>query len=46
LRGLRKLKAASGRRFAGGAVLSDGTMSLSFGDSLYAVPVRALWEVP
>ncbi|HXF45608.1 MAG TPA: DUF4143 domain-containing protein [Burkholderiaceae bacterium] len=33
-----------GARFACGVVLYDGTMSLSFGDSLYAVPIRALWE--
>ncbi|MEW5708617.1 MAG: ATP-binding protein [Pseudomonadota bacterium] len=43
-RGLRKLKDAAGRRFACGAVLYDGAMSLAFGDSLYAVPIRALWE--
>jgi len=43
-RGLRKLKEVSGKRFAGGIVLYDGEMSASFGDGLYAVPVRALWE--
>jgi hypothetical protein len=43
-RGLRKLKDAAGRRFACGVVLYDGTMSLPFGDSMYAVPTRALWE--
>ena len=43
-RGLRKLKEAAGARFAGGVVLYDGDMSVGFGDSLYAVPVRALWE--
>ena len=45
-RGLRKLKEASGRRFVGGVVLYDGEMSAGFGDSLYAVPIRALWEAP
>jgi hypothetical protein len=45
-RGLRKLKDAAGRRFACGVVLYDGTMSLRFGESLYAVPIRALWEEP
>lgn len=40
------LKAASGRQFISGAVLYDGTMSLSFDDSLYAVAIRALWEAP
>jgi uncharacterized protein len=43
-RGLRKLKEASGHRFASGVVLYDGETSASFGDRLFAVPVRALWE--
>jgi len=43
-RGLRKLKDAAGRRFTCGVVLYDGTMTLPFGDSMYAVPIRALWE--
>ena len=43
-RGLRKLKAAAGDGFAGGVVLYDGEISAGFGDSMYAVPVRALWE--
>jgi predicted AAA+ superfamily ATPase len=43
-RGLCKLREAAGARFAGGVVLYDGDMSVGFGDSLYAVPVRALWE--
>ncbi len=42
-RGLRKLKAAAGNRFAGGAVVYDGEMCVSHGDGLYAVPVRRLW---
>ncbi|GAB4297650.1 MAG: ATP-binding protein [Desulfuromonadia bacterium] len=45
-RGLRKLKDAAGRRFAGGVVLHDGTMSVRFGEGLFAVPIRALWEAP
>jgi hypothetical protein len=45
-RGLRKLKDAAGRRFAGGIVLYDGEVLASFGDHLYAVPLRALWETP
>lgn len=44
LRGLRKLKEAAGARFAGGVVLYDGDTSAGFGDKLYAVPVRQLWE--
>jgi predicted AAA+ superfamily ATPase len=43
-RGLRKLKEASGKRFAGGVVVYDGETSASFGDGLYAVPIRTLWE--
>jgi predicted AAA+ superfamily ATPase len=46
LRGLRKLRAAAGRRFAAGVVLYDGTATVSFGDCLFAVPVRKLWETP
>jgi len=44
-RGLRKLKAAAGRRFAGGVVLYDGETSASFGDGMHALPLRALWEL-
>ena len=43
-RGLRKLKDATGRRFAGGVVLYDGETTASFGDGMFAVPVRLLWE--
>ena len=43
-RGLRKLRAAVGKRFAAGVVLYDGEVSAGFGDGLFAVPVRALWE--
>lgn len=42
--GMRKLKAAAGRYFAGGVVLYDGEIAASFGDGLYAVPIRSLWE--
>ena len=42
--GLRKLARTAGARFAGGVVLYDGEFSLSFGDGLYAVPLRRLWE--
>lgn len=45
-RGLRRLAAAAGNRFAAGVVLYDGETSATFGDGLYAVPVRALWETP
>jgi predicted AAA+ superfamily ATPase len=43
-RGLSKLKEAAGRRFVCGVVLYDGELSAAFGDGLYAVPIRALWE--
>lgn len=43
-RGLRKLREAAGKRFACGVVLYDGETSASFGDGLFAVPMRALWE--
>lgn len=45
-RGLRKLADACGERFAGGVVLYDGETTASFGDRLFAVPLRALWETP
>ncbi len=43
-RGLRKLREAAGRRFAAGVVLYDGTAATRFGDNLFAVPLRSLWE--
>ena len=44
-RGLRKLRSASGERFVCGVVLYDGENALRFGDRLFAVPLRALWEM-
>jgi predicted AAA+ superfamily ATPase len=44
LRGLRKLRSAAGKRFSAGVVLYDGGAAIDFGDSLFAVPVRRLWE--
>lgn len=44
-RGLRKLREAAGKRFAAGVVLYDGEASVGFGEGLYAVPIRALWEL-
>ena len=46
LRGLRKLRDAAGGRFAAGVVLYDGTATVRFGGSLFAVPVRTLWDAP
>jgi uncharacterized protein len=43
-RGLRKLREAAGERFVAGVVLYDGEITVGFGDGLFAVPVRALWE--
>lgn len=43
-RGLRQLREATGERFAAGLVLYDGEVTASFGDRLYAVPIRAMWE--
>lgn len=44
-RGIRKLRDAAGKRFASGVVLYDGEASVGFGDGLFAVPIRALWEL-
>lgn len=43
-RGLRKLKEAAGRKFTTGVVLYDGEASVGFGEGMYAVPIRMLWE--
>jgi len=43
-RGLRKLKESAGSRFAGGVVLYDGEVTTPFGDKLFAVPIRRLWD--
>ena len=43
-RGLRKLKGSAGERFAGGVVLYDGEVTTPFGDKLFAVPIRSLWD--
>jgi predicted AAA+ superfamily ATPase len=45
LRGLRKLRTVAGKRFVAGIVLYDGEATVAFGDELFAVPVRALWEL-
>ncbi|MBS0326286.1 MAG: ATP-binding protein [Proteobacteria bacterium] len=42
-RGLRKLRATLGGRFAAGVVLYDGDACVGFGEGLFAVPIRALW---
>ena len=45
-RGLRELREATGGRFSAGVVLYDGEICAGFGDRLYAVPLRLLWETP
>lgn len=45
-RGLRKLRDTAGARFACGIVLYDGEVTTTFGDRLFAIPIRTLWEVP
>ena len=42
--GLRKLQGAVGDRLVAGVVLYDGEATVPFGDRLWAVPVRRLWE--
>lgn len=44
LRGLRKLRDVAGSRFTAGVVLYDGNATISFGEKLFAVPIRQLWE--
>ena len=44
LRGLRKLRDAAGSRFRAGVLLYDGAATIAFGDRLFAVPIRRLWE--
>ena len=43
-RGLRKLQRSEPERFVAGVVLYDGETCAGFGDGLFAVPVRFLWE--
>jgi predicted AAA+ superfamily ATPase len=46
LRGLRKFRDVAGKRFAAGVVLYDGAATIRFGDGLFGVPIRLLWETP
>lgn len=43
-RGLKKLQETTGERFAAGVLLYDGEHVAGFGEKLYAVPIRVLWE--
>jgi uncharacterized protein len=42
-RGLEKLRAAAGERFAAGAIIHAGDRTLPLGDRLWALPVSAMW---
>ncbi len=44
-RGLHRLQKAAGSRFVCGIVLYDGETCVPFGEKLYAVPLRLLWEM-
>jgi len=44
-RGLRKLKDASGKQFASGVILYDGEDAVGFAEDLFAIPIKALWEL-
>ena len=44
-RGLRKLRESTGERFAAGVLIYDGENVAGFGESIYAVPVRVIWEM-
>jgi len=44
-RGLRKLQRTAGRRFVAGVVLYDGEVCARFGEGLFALPLRMLWEL-
>lgn len=43
-KGLRKLQSGTGNRFICGVVLYDGETSVPFGERLFALPIRLLWE--
>lgn len=43
-RGLRKLREMAGKRFVAGVVLYDGETCAPFGEGMFAVPLRMLWE--
>ena len=45
-KGLRKLRDAVKDRFVVGVVLYDGESIATFGESLFAVPISMLWEMP
>ena len=44
-RGLRKLRESTGERFAAGVLIYDGEHIAGFGEDIYAIPARVLWEM-
>lgn len=44
LSGLRRLARAAGQAFKCGVVFCDVERTMSFGDRLFAVPIRSIWE--
>lgn len=43
--GLRRLRDVAGKRFVAGVVLYDGETCVRFGEGMFAVPIRMLWEL-
>jgi uncharacterized protein len=43
-RGLKRFREATEERFGNGVVIYDGENVVGFGENLYAIPVRMLWE--
>lgn len=43
-RGLRKLREATGNKFAAGVLMYDGPTCIGFGERLFAVPATQLWQ--
>lgn len=41
---LRQLKDYAGGRLVKGVALYDGETGPSFGDEMYAIPIRLIWE--
>ncbi len=43
-KGLRSLKEYAGDRFVKGVVFYDGEATVGFGDEMFAIPIRSIWE--
>ncbi|MBN1449197.1 MAG: ATP-binding protein [Bacteroidetes bacterium] len=44
-RAMKKLQTGVGERFSAGVILYDGEQVAAFGEKLFAVPLRLLWEM-